>query len=393
MQPAPSPLPQSKEGQNATPGHQDKPAAFFLAKVLRGVPQGRGSAPCPNRHERNLRARCPTGASSWPKYPGGGPQGRGQSPQHTARNRCHVQTRAYLTRMTTQRSISIATGIVAAAGLLWGLYWLPVRALDGLGLPGAWGTVAITLAATLLIAPLALARRRDLAATPLLALLAIATGGAAFALYSMSLVYGRVAIVILLYFLTPVWSTLIGRYVMGWPATPLRVAAILLGLAGLGIMLGADGTLPRPQGIGEWMALVAGLLWSIGTTGMRTSSTLAPGPSAFVFAAGAAVTALVLAPLLAPLPGGAEGSILRAGAVALGTGALWWGLSIAALMWATLRLEPARVGILLMTEVLVGALSAALLAGEHLSGVEIAGGALVLAAGVLEVWPTRKREA
>ncbi len=295
--------------------------------------------------------------------------------------------------MTTQRSISIATGIVAGAGLLWGLYWLPVRALDGLGLPGAWGTVAITLAATLLLAPLAVARRRDLAATPLPALLAIATGGAAFALYSMSLVYGRVAIVILLYFLTPVWSTLIGRYVMGWPATPLRVAAILLGLAGLGIMLGADGTLPRPQGIGEWMALVAGLLWSIGTTGMRTSSTLAPGPSAFVFAAGAAVTALVLAPLLAPLPGGAEGSILRAGAVALGTGALWWGLSIAALMWATLRLEPARVGILLMTEVLVGALSAALLAGEHLSGVEIAGGALVLAAGILEVWPTRKREA
>ena len=295
--------------------------------------------------------------------------------------------------MTTQRSISIATGIVAAAGLLWGLYWLPVRALDGLGLPGAWGTVAITLAATLLLAPLAVARRRDLAATPLPALLAIATGGAAFALYSMSLVYGRVAIVILLYFLTPVWSTLIGRYVMGWPATPLRVAAILLGLAGLGIMLGADGTVPRPQGIGEWMALVAGLLWSIGTTGMRTTSTLAPGPSAFVFAAGAAVTALVLAPLLAPLPGGAEGSILRAGAVALGTGALWWGLSIAALMWATLRLEPARVGILLMTEVLVGALSAALLAGEHLSGLEIAGGALVLAAGILEVWPTRKRQA
>ncbi|GGA96223.1 DMT family transporter [Allosediminivita pacifica] len=293
--------------------------------------------------------------------------------------------------MTTQRSISIATMIVAATGVLWGLYWLPVRALDTLGLPGAWGTVAITFAATLLLAPFAVARRRDLAVTPLPALLAIATGGAAFALYSMSLVYGRVAIVILLYFLTPVWSTLIGRYVMGWSATPLRIAAILLGLAGLGIMLGADGTLPRPQGIGEWMALVAGLLWSIGTTGMRTTSTLAPGPSAFVFAAGAALTALVLAPVLAPLPSGFGD--LRAGAVALATGALWWGLSIAALMWATLRLEPARVGILLMTEVLVGALSAALLAGEHLSGLEIAGGALVLAAGILEVWPTRKREA
>ena len=62
-------------------------------------------------------------------------------------------------------------------------------------------------------------------------------------------------------------------------------------------------------------------------------------------------------------------------------------------MWATVRLEPARVGILLMTEVLVGALSAALLADEHLRGMELVGGALVLLAGVLEVWPVRRRRA
>ncbi len=294
--------------------------------------------------------------------------------------------------MTARRDISTATGIVAGAGLLWGVYWGPVRALAGLGLPGAWGTLAIILAATLLLTPVALARRRDLAATPLPALMAIATGGAAFALYSVSLLYGRVAIVILLYFLTPVWSTLIGRYVMGWPTTRLRVAAILTGLAGLGLMLGADGALPLPRSAGEWMALVAGLLWALGTTGMRTSSTLAPGPSAFVFAAGAALTALAVAPFLAAQPGGPDLAPLRAALVAMGTGALWWGFSIAALMWATLRLEPARVGILLMTEVLVGALSAAILAGEHLSGLELAGGALVLAAGVLEVWPGRSRQ-
>ncbi len=60
-------------------------------------------------------------------------------------------------------------------------------------------------------------------------------------------------------------------------------------------------------------------------------------------------------------------------------------------MWAAARLEPARVGILLMAEVLVGATSAALIAGEHLGPVELAGGALVLLAGVLEVWPQRSR--
>jgi drug/metabolite transporter (DMT)-like permease len=77
-------------------------------------------------------------------------------------------------------------------------------------------------------------------------------------------------------------------------------------------------------------------------------------------------------------------------AVALAAGGLWWGLSVASLMWATVRLEPARVGILLMTEVVVGAASAAILAAEHLSPLEIAGGALVLCAGILEVWPSRR---
>ena len=63
---------------------------------------------------------------------------------------------------------------------------------------------------------------------------------------------------------------------------------------------------------------------------------------------------------------------------------------MAALMWAATRLEPARIGILLMSEVLVGAASAALIAGEWLSWPELAGAALVLAAGILEVLPERR---
>ncbi len=42
-----------------------------------------------------------------------------------------------------------------------------------------------------------------------------------------------------------------------------------------------------------------------------------------------------------------------------------------------------------MVEVLVGAVSAAVLAGESLSPIELAGGALVLIGGVLELWPVR----
>ena len=137
------------------------------------------------------------------------------------------------------------------------------------------------------------------------------------------------------------------------------------------------------------MALVAGMLWALGTTGMRAKSTLGPMPATFVFAIGAALTACAVAPGFEPWPD--TGASLPLLLIALFTGALWWGVSLAALMWATLRLDPARVGILMQTEVLVGALSAALLAGEHLAPLEILGGALVVVAGLLEVLPVRRK--
>ena len=65
---------------------------------------------------------------------------------------------------------------------------------------------------------------------------------------------------------------MIGRFVMGWPTPRLRVAAIVVGLAGLAMILGADGQAPLPRGVGEWMSLVGGVLWSISTTGIRTKS-------------------------------------------------------------------------------------------------------------------------
>lgn len=292
--------------------------------------------------------------------------------------------------MTQARTTALATAFVVGTGTLWGVYWLPVRRLGELGLPGAWGTLAIVAAAALLLAPFAWRARAHLIGANRIGLASIALGGVAFALYSIGFLYGRVAIITILFFLTPVWSTLIGRYVMGWPTSWMRIAALGAGIAGLTLILGAEGELPVPRTLGEWLGLISGLLWSVATTGIRAKSDTGPVETAFVFALGAVAGTLLLAPLLAPLP--AAASLGPLGAIlgwALAAGGLWWGLSMLALMWATARLEPARVGILLMAEVLVGATSAALIAGEHLGPVELAGGALVLLAGALEVWPQR----
>ena len=290
--------------------------------------------------------------------------------------------------MTQDRINAIATLVVAGFGLLWGFYWVPVRAMVDHGLPGAWGTVLATVTAAIVLAPLVALRWRALLRADKVGLLSVAAGGAAFTLYSIGLVYGRVAIIILLYFLTPVWSVLIARYVMGWHTPALRIVAIFIGIGGLLVMLSAGGTLPMPRGVGEWMSLIAGILWAVGTTGIRVRSDLGVIPATFVFAIGATLAGLALAPFFEPFP---TLSLRDNGvgllSLALATGVLWWGVSLAALMWATMRLDPARVGILMQTEVIVGAVSAALLAGEHLATLEIIGGGLVVAAGLLEVWP------
>lgn len=286
-------------------------------------------------------------------------------------------------------STFLASAVVLLTGIFWGAYWVPVRAIAELGLDGAWGTAAITLAAALFLLPYVLVNRMSLRGKDLIGIISIAFGGAAFGLYSIGFLYGKVALVVLLWFFSPVWSVLIAKYLLRLQVPRLRLVAIAVGLAGLFIMLGGDGGIPLPSNLGEWMAFVGGLIWAFATAGMRLKSDLTPLPSAFLFAVGAALTSLALAPLLEPLPRINLANLSTIMVQVLLTGGLWWVFSIAALMWAAVRLDPARVGILLMTEVVFGAVTAAIFAGESLSPSEMIGGVLVILCGLLEVWPTK----
>jgi len=283
----------------------------------------------------------------------------------------------------------LASAVVLVTGMFWGVYWIPVRAVADLGLDGAWGTGAITLAAVLSLLPLVLADRRTLQGKDALGILSITLGGAAFALYSIGFLYGKVALVVLLWFFSPVWSVLIAKYLLRVRVARLRLIAIAVGLAGLFVMLGGDGGIPVPGSLGEWMAFIGGLIWAFATAGMRLRSDVRPLPSAFLFALGASVMSFLAAPWLEPVPTIASSDLPEIAVQVVLTGGLWWVLSIAALMWATVRLDPARVGILLMTEVVFGAISAAAFAGESLSPSEMIGGTLVILCGLLEVWPTK----
>ncbi|MGN8197855.1 EamA family transporter [Salinisphaera sp. RV14] len=287
--------------------------------------------------------------------------------------------------MSSSRHTGLASLFVLLAGSLWGLYWVPVRALASAGLVGARGSLLVAgVAFVLLLMAMCVVRSHPGRIDPL-GLGANAAGGAAFMLYSVGLVEGRISAVILLFYLTPVWTTLITALVLRWPVPRLRYAVIGLGLIGLVLVLGVHDGVPLPHAVGEWLGLAAGALWSLASVGMRVRGEMPPLAGSTVFAAGALIAGGLLWLVLPMAPGAPAISLDAASVVwAVAAALIWWIGSMLALVWAAARLEPARVGILLMSEVLVGVVSSALFAHEALNASQIAGAALLLAAGLLD---------
>jgi len=285
--------------------------------------------------------------------------------------------------LTTRRRAALA---LLLGGALWGVVWIPLRALAGLGLPGAWPGLMLFAGAALAALPLAVARRRALAARAGPLLRCGLLTGAALGLYAVSLTLTEVSRAVLLFYLTPVWGALLGALVLGERLGPRRLLALALGLAGLAVVLGvADGP-PLPRDAGDWLALASGLAWAFGSLEvhrLRGVAALDQG-LAFLFGALALSGAAIL------LAGGALGAAPPAATLlpALGWGALaslYLAPTLLLTLWPAQILPPGRVGLLLMSEVVVGVASAALLAGEPFGSREAAGAALILSAAALEV--------
>jgi drug/metabolite transporter (DMT)-like permease len=172
----------------------------------------------------------------------------------------------------------------------------------------------------------------------------------------------------------------------------LRVVSVVLGLAGAAVLLGFADGLPLPRSVGDWLGLGAGVLFALSVTLVRKGKAISGLEQTLVAFAAATLLSLLLLPL-APQPARpVDPSVLAWAALA----ALAWLLPCTwLLLWGARLLEPGRVSLLLLLEVAVAAISAALLAGEPFGSREAAGCVLILAAGALEggaeLRPARRR--
>jgi drug/metabolite transporter (DMT)-like permease len=275
----------------------------------------------------------------------------------------------------SNRSDLIPSVVLAVGATLWGLYWIPVRGIQQAGIPAFWTGPVIFGASTILFIPLMLVRYRQFVAH-----------------WRHSLIPGTdVVRAILLFYMSPLWSTLLGILVLKERLTGNRVLALLLAFCGLYIVLVVESGLPVPRNTGDWFALMSGLCWSIATVKLFQDGARYMIEKVTIFVSCALVVSLLL---LFWHQGSLDGmpppSSLHAG---------WYWIAIVALMmlpitymtiWPATLLSPGRVGMLLMAEVLVGVASAAMLTDERFGLRELAGAVLIISAGVVEVMRPQK---
>ena len=278
---------------------------------------------------------------------------------------------------------------IAISGALWGLYWIPIRYLEARGVGAVWTTLGLFAVGLVVFAPI-LVRHSPARAVlaPRMLVTGLLTGGS-FVLYSVSIVLTEVVTAILLFYLSPVWATALGRVLLAERLTGARVAALALGLGGLWVVLGGESGVPLPRNAGDWCALIAGVTWALGTLRVHQDAAVAP----IAHAASLFVGGMVIIAIIALLPGMADPApvvTVPAAAtvfvVAVLSVATAWGI-----LWGVRLVSPGRAGLLLMMEVITGLVSAAALAGEAFGRPQMVGSVLIVAAALVELLPSRGR--
>lgn len=296
------------------------------------------------------------------------------------------------------------SSMILATTVLWGTFWIPLRKLDDYG-DGSVVLIAASIALPLILLLPWLIKRRHHWGRGGMTLMALGFFfGAAAALYGEGTLRGSVARVILLFYLTPVWSTLLARIFLNEPITPRRVVTLILGITGLYVILGVDTLLPLPSNSSEWMGLTAGFCWGVAMVLVQKNQ-----HSSVIDQTGAALLGfLVVLVLLTLIPGGrswewpafiSTTTLDNADWVAIiGWPLLWvilfgllWNLPTTLLtLIGAAKVEPGKVAILLMMEVLIGIGTAAVLTDEPFGYREVAGAVLVLSASIVEFLPRKK---
>ncbi|MDC3111144.1 DMT family transporter [Pelagibacteraceae bacterium] len=277
--------------------------------------------------------------------------------------------------------------------LLWGTWWFPLRLLNE-----SANNNAIPLTLSFLIAGLFLLcfsfknihllSKRNI----MLTLVAATMGAAAMCLYNEGLLRGNVARILIFFYLTAVWSTIIEIVFLKVPLTVSRALSITAGFIGLFIITGLDKGNFLPNSLADIFGILSGLLWSICASLIRVNEELDVnfGTSIFILMGGVFVLIATLLPDGQIISGFNSQILFQTYLIILAFAFIWLLPGYWLITYGQDQVDPGRAGILLMFEVVIGIISAYLIANELISIRELLGALFILSAPLVELYSSRK---
>ena len=263
------------------------------------------------------------------------------------------------------------------SALLWGLWWIPIRYLEGIGLAGAWGGVAMNAGAFLAALFWMAARGAPGLGLTWRAFLGAGCVGAAVATYSASLNHTDVVRAVLLFYLAPAWSKIIEWAFLGVPWRWTSTAALGASVCGAFFVLGGGFSL-QAIGVGDLLALASGVAWAVGAALIFSGGAVRAMPLTVVTAAFAVLLAL-------PFAGSVDALQVRSLGIGAAFGAVYALPILLLTLWSAQRLAPATISFILTAEILSGVVSSAILLDEPFGLLQYSGAVLIVLAATSEV--------
>ena len=281
---------------------------------------------------------------------------------------------------------TISFALLIAAGM-WGLFWIPQRALEAGGLTGGWATISQMVIPFAMLLPISVWRLYKGQSFgleyPLIGLLF----GGGIACYANSFLLTDVVRALILFYITPVWTTLFEIVFLRQIPRLYRYITLALALSGVWIVFGQEGVIPLPQNSGDWIALLGGILIAASAVRMEIKKPEGIYPILFSFFFYGGLFTLIQSYFLSDYLGDAP-------SIESWVAMMPWLLLIAILFHIPTNIvilgAPSRIGagifsIIILFEIVVGTFSAAVLTDELIGWREILGSSFIIFAGLTEI--------
>jgi drug/metabolite transporter (DMT)-like permease len=275
----------------------------------------------------------------------------------------------------------IAVIILLFSSVGWGLTWLPIKALGDAGLNGLHLVFIITGSVSAVLMPWMISQRSLwLPILPFMLLVAL-FGGLANIAFQVSILYGDVIRVMILFYMLPIWSVLGGCILLGEVLDRRRIITLILCICGALLILQIWNVSWASFSWIDALALLSGFALAANAIVFRfTISAPFASKIGFMFLGGFILVGAIL--LLHPTGADLPSPSVIGGAVAYG---LFWILLVSyGSMWGVTRLGAGRGSVLIVVELVVAVLSVLIITQIDLKLYEAIGCIMVIVAAILE---------